>query len=377
MAQMRVKASVYRGGTSRGVFFHSDDLPKEKEEQHRIFLNVMDSVNNNQINGLGSGTSHTSKVVVMSPPTVESAHMNYTFYQIGIEHDHVDAHGTCGNLMGAVGAYVVDEGYVDIPEGATSVEVRVFNTNINRVIAMTVPVEDGEYAVVGDYDMAGVKQKGGRIEVKMMHPGGSKLGATMPLGPVHSLQVGNETYEVSVVDIVNPFVYVRAKDLGLTTERLLSDLREDRPLIEKLEQIRLAASIASGLTKTMEEALDSQTIPKIALVHEPITYTNSKGDVTNALDIIIYSKMVSMQKIHRTYAGSGLYNLSAAASLKGTIVEQLARPIEGELIPIGHPEGKAEVRLQMNASRDDVVYVGLDRTARRIMKGEVYVPNYS
>ena len=220
MAQMRVKASVYRGGTSRGVFFHSDDLPKEKEEQHRIFLNVMDSVNNNQINGLGSGTSHTSKVVVMSPPTVESVHMDYTFYQIGFEHGHVDAHGTCGNLMGAVGAYVVDEGYVDIPEGATSVEVRVFNTNINRVIAMTVPVENGEYAVVGDYDMAGVKQKGGRIEVKMMHPGGSKLGSTMPLGPVHSLQVGNETYEVSVVDIVNPFVYVRAKDLGLTTERL-------------------------------------------------------------------------------------------------------------------------------------------------------------
>ena len=61
------------------------------------------------MNGLGSGTSHTSKVVVIGPPSVDTADIDYTFYQIGIGEEVVDDKGTCGNLMAAVGAFAVDE----------------------------------------------------------------------------------------------------------------------------------------------------------------------------------------------------------------------------------------------------------------------------
>lgn len=74
MAQFRVPCAVYRGGTSRGLFFHKRDLPDDVHLQRKIFLEGIDAYNPSQINGLGSGTSHTSKVCVISEPSVEGAH---------------------------------------------------------------------------------------------------------------------------------------------------------------------------------------------------------------------------------------------------------------------------------------------------------------
>ena len=55
MSQFSVPCVVYRGGTSRGLFFNADDLPKNRQEMEKIFLNGIDSYNLSQVNGLGSG----------------------------------------------------------------------------------------------------------------------------------------------------------------------------------------------------------------------------------------------------------------------------------------------------------------------------------
>ena len=132
------------GGTSRGLFFSETDLPKEQKRREAIFLAGVDAYNLSQVNGLGSGTSHTSKVVVIGPPSVEGAHVDYTFYQIGIGEEVVDAKGTCGNLMAAVGAYALDEGFIlEWTERKTDGEyftVITFNTNIEKMIRLQVPV---------------------------------------------------------------------------------------------------------------------------------------------------------------------------------------------------------------------------------------------
>ena len=66
MDQIKVPCIVYRGGTSRGLFFHEADLPEDKKLREHIFLKGIGAEDASHINGLGAGTSHTSKVVVIS-----------------------------------------------------------------------------------------------------------------------------------------------------------------------------------------------------------------------------------------------------------------------------------------------------------------------
>src|SRR5699024_7366640 len=84
-----------------------------------------------------------------------------------------------------------------------------------------------------------------------------------------------------------------------------------------------------------------------------------------------------MGKLHRTFAGSGLYNIAASTLLAGTIPSRVTTKTHGQahgLVRIGHPDGIAIVRVSLNEDRTEVISVGLERTARKIMKGEIFVP---
>ncbi len=377
MSQFSVRCVVYRGGTSRGLFFHERDLPTNKELQHRIFLEGIDAYNPSQINGLGSGTSHTSKVMVISEPSVKDADIDYTFYQIGIGEAVVDDEGTCGNLMAAIGAFAVDEGLVQTNQEDDFVTVSAFNKNINKIINMCIPLSNCKARVTGNYLMPGIVTPGGKIIVNILSPGGGKTGKTIPIGPGTTVTTQKRNYETSFVDIVNPFVYVAASDFGLLGSELNSVLATDKELLSELEDIRLKMAVGAGMAKNEEEARNIPSIPKIAIVASPHDYETSAGKQIKADEIDIVAKMVSMKKFHRTFAGSGLYNLAATALLEGTVPNQFATNMDGsveQLIRIGHPEGIAEVRVALTEDQADVATVGLDRTARRILKGDLYIP---
>lgn len=377
MSQISVRCVVYRGGTSRGLFFHEKDLPTNKELQSRIFLEGIDAYNPSQINGLGSGTSHSSKVMVISEPSVKGADLDYTFYQIGIGEAVVDDEGTCGNLMGAIGAFAVDEGLVQTNSSDDYMTVSAFNKNINKMIKMRVPVTNGKAKVSGDYLMPGIVTPGAKIIVNILSPGGGKTGKTIPIGLKTTVATQKEKYQASFVDIVNPFVFVDASDFGLSGSEFNSGLNADKDLLSELEEIRLKMAVAGGVAKNEEEAKNIPSIPKIAIVASPHDYVTSAGKEIKADDIDIVAKMVSMKKFHRTFAGSGLYNLAATALLEGTIPNQFSRKKDGsieQIIRIGHPEGIAEVRVNLTEDQRDVASVGLDRTARRILKGDLYIP---
>lgn len=377
MSQYSVPAVVYRGGTSRGLLFHERDLPEDKERQREIFLAGMDAYNPSQINGLGSGTSHTSKVMVIAPPSVEGADVDYTFYQIGIGEDVVDDEGTCGNLMSAIGAFSVDEGLVKTNTTDEVVTVSAFNRNIGKIIRMKVPMVNGKAKVSGDYDMPGVVKTGAKITVDILSPGGGKTGHTLPIGSACHISTEEKIYSSSFVDVVNPFVFVAASEFGLKGSELNSELATDETLLSELESIRVKLALKAGMYSSVEEARNAPAIPKIAMVAEPHNYVTSAGKIIKAEEVDIVAKMVSMYKFHRTFAGSGLYNLAASVLLKDTIPNQFFNKKDHsieQVIRIGHPEGIAEVRVAVTEDGADVEFVGLDRTARRIMKGELYIP---
>ncbi|WP_045575246.1 PrpF domain-containing protein [Desulfosporosinus sp. I2] len=375
MSQFSIICSVYRGGTSRGLFFRKSDLPDDTDLRNRIFMAGIDSYNPTQINGLGSGTSHASKVCVISPSSRKGVDVEYTFYQIGIGAEIVDDTGTCGNLMAAVGTFAVDEGLVPVNFIDDFVNIAIFNTNIGKMLRMQVPLIDGKAKVSGDYLMPGVTTPGAKIMINILAPGGGKTGKTLPLGINGPVKTKFGTYSISFVDVVNPFVFIDANDLRVTAAEENSELSRNPLLLEKIELIRRQAAVQAGMATTEDEVAGS--VPKFALIMAPQTYVTSAGRVIKKEEVDIVAKMVSMGKFHRTFAGSGLYCLAAATLLPGTIPNRFARKRDGwqeQIIRIGHPEGIAEVRVSLTESGKDVASVGLDRTARRIIKGELYIP---
>lgn len=346
-------------------------------------MSAIDAYNPSQVNGLGSGTSHTSKVITVRPSERADACLSYTFHQVGIGEAIVDAEGTCGNLMAAVGAYAIDEGYVECPTENGIVDVTVYNENIGRLIELTVPVESGRALVEGDYLMPGLVHSGARIGVSILSPGGGKTGKTFPIGRKCNLTVDGQQVEATFSDVVNPFVFVHAEAFGYTGFESNAVLGADTELLGLLETIRIAGAVASGMADSPEMAREVPSIPKVALVSAPCDYVATSGETIRADEVDIIARMISMGKFHWTFAGSGLYNLASMTLLEETVPHDCVRKygVENDkrtrkMVRIGHPDGVAEVMVELTPDGSDVVAVGLDRTARRIMDGQCYVPDW-
>ena len=67
---------------------------------------------------------------------------------------------------------------------------------------------DGEAAVAGDFELAGVAGRGARIALDFVDPGGAGTGRLLPTGRARDVIAG---VEASLVDATNPMVFVRAQ----------------------------------------------------------------------------------------------------------------------------------------------------------------------
>src|SRR5690625_4714346 len=100
-----IPAVYMRGGTSKGLFFKTQDLPPMGSERDELLLRVMGSPDALQIDGMGGTTSSTSKVIVAETGINNS--VKYWFAQIGVAEKVVDWSGNCGNLTTAVAPFAV------------------------------------------------------------------------------------------------------------------------------------------------------------------------------------------------------------------------------------------------------------------------------
>ena len=378
MDQFIVPCVVYRGGTSRGLFFHEKDLPNDEELRKHIFLKGIGAEDTSHVNGLGGGTSHTSKVVIIDKSNKPGADVDYTFVQLGIGNDIVDMEGTCGNLMAAVGAFAIDEGLKIVSKESKDTNVVVWNTNIDKYLNIRVPLHKGEAKVNGEYEISGVKDSGAKFIVDIENPSGGKTGKALPFGASDFLQLKTREYEYTFCDIVNPFVFVNASSLSINNSESNEEIMTQSQVMQELENIRGSVAVKSGLAPNIQKAKEVYiAIPKIAIVSEPKNYQTSSGKLIKKEEYDILARMVSVGKMHKTFAVSGLLNLAGACLLKGTVPNKVSRlqPIgEEQTVRIGHPEGIINIRVQKNSEEEKINFVGLERTARRIMSGNLYIP---
>jgi 2-methylaconitate cis-trans-isomerase PrpF len=378
--QVKIPASFWRGGTSRAVFFKEEDLaPYDAPTRDLIILAALGSPDpyGRQVDGLGGGISSLSKVGIIGPGTDSEPDVRFTFGQVDVERPFVDYLGTCGNMSAAIGPFAIDVGWVPAVEPVTA--VRVLSTNTGKHYIAYVPVRDGRAETEGDYTIDGVPGPGARIALEFLDPGGSTGGRVLPTGHTTDtlgLEDGRRV-TVSLVDAAAPMVFVLAEELGASATELPQDLDVNHALQQLLEDIRARAAVELGMAESVAQAREKvKAIPKIAMVAPPSAYRTTSDAAIGAEQVDLMSRMISMGKTHRTFAGTSSMCLAVAAAIPGTVVHAVARRALAERVRIGHPAGIMEIGAKMRQEGDDwrVESVTTQRTARRIMDGVIYVP---
>ena len=377
MAQFKIPAVFMRGGTSKALMFHLSDLPTQQHLWPDLFISAIgaDDPYGRQLNGMGGGLSSLSKVCVISQSTRPDADVDYRFFQLSPGNRIVDSSASCGNMAAAVGPFAVDEGLV-LGKGSR-ICIRIFNVNSGRIIRSTFSLDKGVAAVNGDLRLPGVSGSGAPINLKFEKPGGGATGKLLPTGqPTDELRTQDKQFQVSMVDAGNPCVFVRAQDLGLVGSELPDTLTQLSEVLHELNNIRLSASVAMGIAGNINQASAIPGIPKIAMVSHSSNTVTLSAETIREDDCDLVIRMISVGQPHRAIPVTGALCTAVAARIKGTLVNQLTktRSIERS-IRIAHPSGVIEVNadvVQQNGSWHSRS-ASIDRTARRLMDGNVYV----
>ena len=87
--QAAIPCTVMRGGTSKGLYFLSRDLPADTATRDAVLLAAMGSPDARQIDGTGGAHPLTSKVAVVSPASRPDADVDYLFLQVAVDKPEV------------------------------------------------------------------------------------------------------------------------------------------------------------------------------------------------------------------------------------------------------------------------------------------------
>lgn len=377
---MRAFKTVFmRGGTSKGCMFRKEDLPDDRLEWDSIFLQVMGDPDPKQIDGMGGTVSSNNKIVVVWKSEENDVDVEYLVGQVIVGKGLVDYKSNCGNMTAAVGPFAVEEGMVDIIKPITT--VRMLNRNTDKYIHVTVPIdpETDTFAQDGDCSIDGVDGTAAELKVKFMDPAGSKTGVLLPTGKfLDVLEIpGFGPLEATIIDVSNPMVIVYAKDIGLTGTELPEEINSNEEISTLLEKIRGTACCRMGFAKNLEDAtLNSPAVPKVGFVTNPKSYTDIAGQQVEAENMDICTRVISVFKCHKACPLTSASAISVAAALKGSVVDKVLRSMElVENVRIGHPSGIMTMYPELTEKNGELELpsVGVQRTARRIMDGTVYI----
>ena len=175
---MKIPCAIYRGGTSKPIFFLEHDLPKDPQKRDKIVLDAFGTPDVRQIDGLGGADPLTSKVAYIGAPTIPGTDINYTFGYVGIANPVIDYTGNCGNTSAAVGPFALLRDLIKPVEPVTN--VRIYNTNTKKVILAEFEVREGQFVSEGDFCIDGVPGTGSKILLDFIGSGGSVTGKLLP-----------------------------------------------------------------------------------------------------------------------------------------------------------------------------------------------------
>lgn len=389
--QIKVPATYMRGGTSKGVFFRLQDMPKDAQvsgaARDAFLMRVIGSPDpyGKQTDGMGAATSSTSKTVILSKSTRPDHDIDYLFGQVSIDKPFIDWTGNCGNLSSAVGPFAISNGLIDpsrIPQNGICT-VRVWQANIGKTIIAHVPMTNGAVQETGDFELDGVTFPAAEVQLEFMDPAAEEEGAGGSMFPtgnlIDDLEVpGVGTLKATMINAGIPTIFVDAAAVGCTGTELQEDINGDPDKLAMFEKIRAYGALRMGLIKNLDEAAKRQHTPKVAFVAKPADYVSSSGKAVAASDINVLVRALSMGKLHHAMMGTVAVSISAAAAIPGTTVNLAAGGGKRDAVRFGHPSGSLRVGAEAALVDGEwkVTKAIMSRSARVLMEGWVRVPQY-
>jgi len=357
MTQTAIRASVYRGGTSKGLYFHAKDLPADAETRDKVLLAAMGSPDPRQIDGMGGAHPLTSKVAVISPSSRDDADVDYLFLQVQPDRPEVSDAQNCGNLLAAVGPFAIEEGLIAPTGDVTSVRIYMVNTDSLSVAHVQTP--GGRVNYEGDARIDGVPGSHAPLPIDFLDVAGSSCGALLPTGNAVDVVEG---VRVTCIDNGMPVVCIKAEDLGKTGYEDPAALEGDAALKEKVEAIRLAVGPMMNLGDVAKKS-----VPKMSLL-APAQHGG-----------VVATRTFIPHRVHEAIGVFGAVSVATACLVPGSVAAEvagIADPSAVKELEVEHPTGFFTVSMDV-ALEDGQVKVrqaALLRTARLLMRGEVFIP---
>lgn len=347
---------LMRAGTSRGPFFLREWLPEGDEARDQALIGAIGASDPLQLDGVGGGSTLNSKVAIVSRSSVAGCDLDYLFAQVGVGHRSVDTRPNCGNMLSGVAPFAIEQGLVQAQDGTT--KVRVHNVNTGARIDVTVRTPGGRVTYEGEARIDGVAGTAAPILLDFLDAWGAVTGQVFPTGQRIDVIQG---VEVSCIDAAMPLMIVRAADLGVTGREKPVALDADTALLERIESLRLEAGLRMGLGD-----VSNSVVPKPVLV--------SAGDADNS----ITSRYFTPRRCHASHAVTGAIGVASAFALPGTVASGVARSAGCHQLTVLHPAGQIDIEVELSGAGADVSVqrAALVRTARKIMQGELHLPDY-
>ena len=355
--QTAIPCTVMRGGTSKGLYFRNTDLPADIATRDKVLLAAMGAPDVREIDGMGGAHPLTSKVAIVSPPSRPDADVDYLFLQVVVDEPRVDAGQNCGNLLAGIGPFAITHGMVRAKDGITDVRINMLNTKSIAVARIQTP--GGKVRYDGDARIDGVPGTAAPIPIDFLDVAGSSCGALLPTGNARDVING---VEVTAIDNGMPVVVMRANDFGKTGYETPEALEADAELKARVEAVRLKIGPLINLGDVTKK-----TVPKMCLV-APAQHGGA-----------ICTRNFIPHRVHEAIGVFGAVSVAMACVVPGSIAAEVAglKSSGGEKsLEIEHPTGFFTVDMDVTI-KDGAVTVrraALLRTARMLMRGEVYVP---
>jgi 2-methylaconitate cis-trans-isomerase PrpF len=376
----KIPCLIVRGGSSKGVFFERDDLPPPGPERDRVILSIYGSPDKRQIDGLGGADKLTSKTAVMGPPTRDDCDIDYLFGQVMIDTPDVEWESMCGNISAGAAVFAVYKGYVK-SDGKTA-RVAIHQVNTNRRLLASVPVIENLPATVGDFVMGGVPGKSARIDLDFADFSSCILNrGILPTGsPRDEFDVpALGRIGLSVVDMGNFCIFVRAADVGLDHEQDIITCQADEKVIKRLEAIRkvVAAELGYITGPDSDKELKRRMAPLLFAVGPPRPYYTLNGKLIESDQYDLFSRSITRGIYSKTHPGSGSVGTGVSAGIEGTITAEMAGGEPRALgavykLRVGHPSGTLSIKARLNQNPEGEIqaeYAVLGRSARVLMEG--------
>lgn len=371
----QIRATLMRGGTSKGLFFDPADLPSDPGERDALLVRAIGSPDpyGQQIDGMGGGSSSTSKASLVSRSEQKGYDLDYYSAALPIGDAFVDWSGNCGNLAAAVAPFAIHRGMIDVPSDGI-LPIRIWQVNTAKPIVAHIPIVDGQVQEDGDFILDGVAFPS--AEIRLDFENGPQAPALFPAGgPTTTIEIpGEMPFQATLIDAGSPTVLVHADTLGLSGIETREQVNSDPAVLERAERMRAFAAVRLGLASSPEEVTARlKQSPKLAFVNKACGYLASSGRTIRAHDVDLVARTFSMGKLHHAMTGTGTVAIAAAAAVPGTVVSAITGV--KATVRIGHAAGTVSVG-SVAAERNGwrIERTSFSRSARILMDGKVFIP---